>query len=272
MKYPSLPSEPTPPPLSPATLLAANVFLYLLGRGPIYLPLPLFVKKRKKQFFYLCQAACEAQAVSAWAWSTERTTTTSIFFGSESLIFHFRKNSDTVLLSVLSRALFAGGRSICHRSVPTSKKLQFRIPIDCSGDPEHRRNMFPKGSRPYRSQRLLAAAVFLQMLSSAASQFSQTYQSSDSYYERYLLDSPYNLCRDPLMRRSKVTGTSEASQRGANYAILWGGSAWTTENSDFDQVPVLRLLFFKGCPGGQAGKRTRDLFYFIYFLIPLLYR
>ncbi len=75
-------------------------------------------------------------------------------------------------------------------------------------------------------------------------QYSQTYQNSDSYYERYMLDSPYNLCRDPLMRRSRVTGTSEAHLRGADLAILWGGSGWTAENSDFDQVKLLTDLRF----------------------------
>jgi hypothetical protein len=87
---------------------------------------------------------------------------------------------------------------------------------------------------------VLCSVLFLSLSPAQVnSQYSQTYRSSDTYFERYLLDSPYNLCRDPLMRRSKVTGTSEASQRGANYAILWGGSAWTTENSDFDQVSML---------------------------------
>jgi len=80
--------------------------------------------------------------------------------------------------------------------------------------------------------------VLLLSIRLSSSQYSQTYQSSDSYYERYQLDSPYNLCRDPLMRRSKVTGTSEAHLRGADLAILWGGSGWTAENSDFDQVII----------------------------------
>jgi hypothetical protein len=93
------------------------------------------------------------------------------------------------------------------------------------------------GHFPIKMSLLLCVIVVLVFSPKTVnSQYSQTYQSSDTYYERYLLDSPYNLCRDPLMRRSKVTGTSEASQRGANYAILWGGSAWTAENSDFDQV------------------------------------
>ena len=36
----------------------------------------------------------------------------------------------------------------------------------------------------------------------------------DNYYDRYLLDSPYNLCRDPLMRKGELTATSSAQQRG----------------------------------------------------------
>ena len=31
------------------------------------------------------------------------------------------------------------------------------------------------------------------------------YKSSATYYDRYLLDSPYNLCRAPLMRQSVVS-------------------------------------------------------------------
>ena len=37
---------------------------------------------------------------------------------------------------------------------------------------------------------------------------------SDNYYDRYLLDSPYNLCRDPLMRKGEVSAPSSAQQRG----------------------------------------------------------
>ena len=62
----------------------------------------------------------------------------------------------------------------------------------------------------------------------ASSQYlKSSYESQSSYIERYRLDSPYNLCRDPLMRRSNVSATSEASQRTALMATLWGGSAWT---------------------------------------------
>ena len=62
----------------------------------------------------------------------------------------------------------------------------------------------------------------------ASSQYlKSSYESQSFYIERYRLDSPYNLCRDPLMRRSNVSATSEASQRTALMATLWGGSAWT---------------------------------------------
>ena len=37
---------------------------------------------------------------------------------------------------------------------------------------------------------------------------------SETYYDRYLLDSPYNLCIDPLMRKGQLDATSSAHQRG----------------------------------------------------------
>jgi len=81
-----------------------------------------------------------------------------------------------------------------------------------------------------QSSKMLANTIFTLALCSglASSQYlKSTYESSSSYYDRYLLDSPYNLCRDPLMRQSAVDATSEASQRTAKMAFLWGGSAWT---------------------------------------------
>jgi len=92
----------------------------------------------------------------------------------------------------------------------------------------------------------------------AASQYSHTYQNKDTYHERYLLDSPYNLCRDPLIRRSKVSATSEANQRGAIYAILWGGSAWTAENSDFDQALAIDLGMVKNVTGIATQGRAHS--------------
>jgi hypothetical protein len=38
------------------------------------------------------------------------------------------------------------------------------------------------------------------------------YKSSATYYDRYLLDSPYNLCRAPLMRQSVVSSLNVLSQ------------------------------------------------------------
>ena len=118
------------------------------------------------------------------------------------------------------------------------------------------------------------------------------YKSSATYYDRYLLDSPYNLCRAPLMRQSvvsfswfdltnfskqvfkfkftwfpfpvialaswyflkfvkllQVNATSESSQRSALKAVLWGGSAWTAENSDFDQMLTVDLGTIKNITG-----------------------
>ena len=60
------------------------------------------------------------------------------------------------------------------------------------------------------------------------------------------------------MRRSKVTGTSEASQRGAQYAILWGGSAWTAENSDFDQALAIDMGAIKNVTGIATPNFYRD--------------
>ncbi len=94
------------------------------------------------------------------------------------------------------------------------------------------------------------------------SQFLQnTYESSANYYDRYLLDSPYNLCRDPLMRQSNVMATSEASQRSAKEAYLWGGSAWTAENSDFDQALIVDLGTVKNITGiAMQGRAHSDEF------------
>ena len=83
-----------------------------------------------------------------------------------------------------------------------------------------------------------------------------TYENSATYYDRYLLDSPYNLCRDPLMRQSEVTGTSEASQRSAKMAYLWGGSAWTAETSDFDQALLVDLGTIKNITGRHLFQQS----------------
>jgi contactin associated protein-like 2 len=59
-------------------------------------------------------------------------------------------------------------------------------------------------------------------------------------------------------RRSKVTATSEANQRGAIYAILWGGSAWTAESSDFDQALVIDLGSIKNVTGIATQGRAHS--------------
>jgi hypothetical protein len=114
---------------------------------------------------------------------------------------------------------------------------------------------------------------FISVISStqkcSASQYSQTYLNKDTYHERYLLDSPYNLCRESLMKRSRITATSSASQRGSNQAILWGGSAWTAENSDFDQALAIDLGAIKNVTGiatqGRAHSNEYVLEYRIQF-------
>ena len=104
-------------------------------------------------------------------------------------------------------------------------------------------------------------------LSPVNSQYSQTYRNSETYNERFALDSPYYLCRDPLMRRSKVTGTSEARQRGANYAILWGGSAWTAENSDFAQALAIDMGAIKNITGIATQGRAHSNEYVLEYRI-----
>ncbi len=84
-----------------------------------------------------------------------------------------------------------------------------------------------------------------------------TYQDRGTYRDRFMLDSPYNLCRDPLMQTSNVTATSEASQRSSNEARLWGGSAWTAEYSDFQQVIIL----------GGGRRLLLSFFFFSFFAV-----
>ena len=85
-----------------------------------------------------------------------------------------------------------------------------------------------------------------------------TYESSSNYYERYLLDSPYNLCRDPLIRGANVTATSEATQRTALMSRLWGGSAWTADNSDLSQALVIDLGLIKNVTGIATQGRAHS--------------
>ena len=82
----------------------------------------------------------------------------------------------------------------------------------------------------------LVLAIFLP-LAAAEYLLKNVYRDPDSYEERYLLDSPYNLCREPLVARANLSATSEMLHRGtAEHAGLWGGAAWTAERSDFAQV------------------------------------
>ena len=66
---------------------------------------------------------------------------------------------------------------------------------------------------------------------------------------RYLLDSPYNLCRDPLFAKSNVSATSAAAYRKAVDGRLWSGSSWTAENSDFQQALIFDLGDIKNVTG-----------------------
>ena len=63
------------------------------------------------------------------------------------------------------------------------------------------------------------------------------------------------------MRQSEVKGTSEASQRSAKMAVLWGGSAWTAETSDFDQALLVDLGTVKNITGiATQGRAHSDEF------------
>ncbi len=88
---------------------------------------------------------------------------------------------------------------------------------------------------------LFAAAA---VASASAEYLKSTYRNSESYQERYLTDSPYNLCREPLVATAaNVTATTESlmHQGSAAHATLWGGSAWTSERSDYSQALIVDL-------------------------------
>ena len=106
---------------------------------------------------------------------------------------------------------------------------------------------------------LIVTLVNLILLTSCEEILQNTYDSSRSYYDRYLLDSPYNLCRDPLMQTANLTATTEASQRTSASARLWGGSAWTAENSDFAQALLVDLGVVKNITGiAMQGRAHSD--------------
>merc|ERR1719273_1167049 len=53
--------------------------------------------------------------------------------------------------------------------------------------------------------------------------------------ERYLLDSPYNLCRQPLFARANVSATSWWHDRTPQDGWLNSGTAWSAKDSDLNQ-------------------------------------
>ena len=73
----------------------------------------------------------------------------------------------------------------------------------------------------------------------------------DNYYDRYLLDSPYNLCRDPLMRKGELSATSSAQQRGPEE--VWLGAFYASKN---------RISFFS-----HSSKRDRLWFYALLLIL-----
>ena len=92
----------------------------------------------------------------------------------------------------------------------------------------------------------------------------------DEFPCRYLLDSPYNLCRDPLFRASNVSATSEAAYRKANDARLWSGSSWTAENSDFQQALIFDLGDIKNVTGIATQGRAHSKEFVMEFRIQVL--
>jgi len=59
--------------------------------------------------------------------------------------------------------------------------------------------------------------------------------------QRYLLDNPYNLCRQPLFTRSNVTSSSAWDGRAALDGWLNSGSAWSAKDSDLNQYLMFEL-------------------------------
>jgi hypothetical protein len=91
-----------------------------------------------------------------------------------------------------------------------------------------------------------------------------TYRDSESYAKRYLLDSPYNLCREPLMKTAgNVSATSVSRRQSGSSALhssLWGGSAWTADRSDFSQALIVDLGAVRNVTGiaTQGRAHTKE--------------
>ena len=60
------------------------------------------------------------------------------------------------------------------------------------------------------------SSIFFLISISSAEIVRDEYYSQNEYYDQHRQDSPYNLCRNPLLRISNVSATSEASQRYEN--------------------------------------------------------
>ena len=54
----------------------------------------------------------------------------------------------------------------------------------------------------------MLAVVLAVVVTGVRGQYGQTSNQRQQSLDRYLLDSPYNLCRQPLFARSNVTATS----------------------------------------------------------------
>ncbi len=121
--------------------------------------------------------------------------------------------------------------------------------------------MSSKKTQSFASAALLLCLWFAGVKAQGGEFLQSTYENSRTYYDRYLLDSPYNLCRDPLLQHSNISATTEASQRTSVNARLWGGSAWTAENSDFAQALIIDLGIIKNVTGiATQGRAHSDEF------------
>jgi len=100
-----------------------------------------------------------------------------------------------------------------------------------------------------------------------SAQHYQTFKSSIAYKERYLAESSYNSCKDPLVKSSKVSATSEVANRGASNAVLWGDSVWTAEKSDFNQALLINLGSEKNVTGIATQGRANSNEYVIEYRI-----
>ena len=104
----------------------------------------------------------------------------------------------------------------------------------------------------------LITILITTLKSASAAQHYQTFKSSVSYKDRYLTDTNYLSCKEPLVKSSKLTSTSHQESREAENAFLWSNSAWTSEHSDFDQALIVNLGSEKNVTGIATQGRSHS--------------